>query len=91
MTTENFLAAGEVLVKLECLACHTLVPGGRNSLPDILDGVDAESAFYLLDDLARSYMPPFAGSPQEKRAAAAYLAVISGGEVPSGTWVIAGD
>ena len=91
VTEENFLAAGEVLIKVECLACHTLARGGRNALPDILDGLDAESAFYLLDDLARSYMPPFVGTAPEQRAAAAYLAEIAGGELPSGSWVVDGD
>lgn len=91
VTAENFLVTGEVLVKLECLACHTLARGGRNALPDILDGLDAESAFYLLDDLSRSYMPPFIGNTVEQRAAAAYLADISGGDVPSGEWVLEGS
>jgi cytochrome bd-type quinol oxidase subunit 1 len=91
ITIHNFLAAGEVLVKLECLACHTLTKGGRNSLPDILEGLDAETAFYLLDDLSRSYMPPFAGNDTEKRAAAAYIAVISGGDLPTGSWVTDGE
>ena len=91
VTEENFLAAGEVLVKVECLACHTLAKGGRNALPDILDGLDAESAVYLLDDLSRSYMPPFVGNAVEQRAAAAYLASIAGGELPSARWVVKGD
>jgi len=91
VSEENFLAAGEVLVKVECLACHTLAKGGRNALPDILDGLDAESAYYLLDDLSRSYMPPFVGSAPEQRAAAAYLAKIAGGELPNATWVVEGD
>ena len=88
VTPENYLFAGEALVKLECLACHTLVPGGRNSLPDILEGLDAESAFYLLEDLSRPYMPPFVGTPRERKAAAAYIAQIAGGEVPPGQWVL---
>ena len=91
VSEENFLAAGEVLVKVECLACHTLAKGGRNALPDILDGLDAESAVYLLDDLSRSYMPPFVGNAVEQRAAAAYLASIAGGELPSARWVVEGD
>jgi len=78
-------------VKVECLACHTLAKGGRNALPDILDGLDAESAVYLLDDLSRSYMPPFVGNATEQRAAAAYLASIAGGELPSARWVVEGD
>ena len=91
VTAENFIAAGEVLVKVECLACHTLAKGGRNALPDILDGLDAASAFYLLDDLSRSYMPPFVGNATEQRAAAAYLAEIAGGEPATGSWVVTGD
>ena len=91
ITKDNFMAAGELIVKTECLACHTLISGGRNSIPDILEGLDAESAFYLLDDLARTYMPPFVGSETEKRAAAAFIADISGGELPTGTWVIEGE
>lgn len=91
ITPDNFHDAGEVLVKVECLACHTLAQGGRNALPDLLAGIDAESAFYLLDSLSRTYMPPFAGTDVEKRAAAAYLATISGGEKPAGSWVVSGE
>lgn len=88
---QNFLAAGAVLVKVECLACHTLAHGGRNALPDLLSGIDAESASYLLDDLARTYMPPFVGTAVEKRAAAAYLAKIAGGGAADAGWVVQGE
>ncbi|PLX79119.1 MAG: hypothetical protein C0615_02840 [Desulfuromonas sp.] len=91
ITEENYLKTGEILVKVECLACHTLEAGGRNSLADILDGIDAESAYYLLEDLERTYMPPFAGAGPERRAAANYLAVVAGGETGTADWVVAGE
>ena len=88
VTSQNYLAAGEVLIKVECLACHTLAKGGRNSLPDILEGIDAENAFYMLEDLSTSYMPPFVGTSQERKAAAAYLAEVSGGTLPEASWFV---
>jgi len=36
-------------------------------------------------------MPPFVGNATEQRAAAAYLASIAGGELPSARWVVKGD
>ncbi|PLY01529.1 MAG: hypothetical protein C0624_10275 [Desulfuromonas sp.] len=92
LDAENSGLAGEALVKLECLACHTLEAGGRNSLVGILEGVDAVDIADMLPDLADSgYMPPFAGTEQETRAAASYLAQIVGGDPGNPAWVVHGD
>jgi len=91
ISVENAVLAGETLVKLECLACHALEAGGRNSLADLLAGVDASDIADLLGDLdASSYMPPFVGTGQEARAAAGYLALRGGGDPGSAEWVVDG-
>ena len=84
ITADNYLKAGEVITKLECIACHTMESGGRNSLADLESGLTAEDIVAdILDDLASSYMPPFVGTEVEKRAAAAYMAeVLTDGEAP---------
>ena len=92
ITVQNSELAGEALIKLECLACHTLEPRGRNSLVGILEGVDAVDIAELLPDLDGSgYMPPFVGTEQEARAAAAYLARVVGGDPGSAAWVVRGE
>jgi len=89
---ENSPLAGETLVKIECLACHTLEAGGRNSLVSILEGVDAVDIADMLADLdASGYMPPFVGTEQEARAASSYLAQVVGGDPSSPQWVVIGD
>ncbi len=92
ITEANSALAGETLVKLECLACHTLEAGGRNSLAGLLEGLDAVDIVEFLPYLGESsYMPPFVGTEQEARAAAAYLARVVGGDPGSPAWVVSGD
>ena len=92
ISEENSGLAGEAVVKLECLACHTLEAGGRNSLVGILEGVDAADIADMLGDLdASSYMPPFAGTEQEARAAASFLAQVVGGDPATPAWVVHGE
>ena len=66
--------------------------GGRNSLVTILEGVDARDLAEMLPELdVSSYMPPFAGTVQEVRAAASYLALRVGGDPGTPEWVVRGD
>jgi cytochrome bd-type quinol oxidase subunit 1 len=92
ITSDNYKLAGETLVKVECLACHTLDSGGRNSLVTLLEGVDAESLSYMLPELdSSSYMPPFVGTAVEVRAASSYLARTVGGDPGTAEWVLNGE
>jgi mono/diheme cytochrome c family protein/cytochrome bd-type quinol oxidase subunit 1 len=71
---ESLLAAGEELFRTQCYACHTI--NGFNN--DIL----RRTAFMEVDTLntylthvheLRPFMPPFVGTPAERRALAAYI------------------
>lgn len=70
---ENMLEAGAELLRLQCLACHTL--DGYNGLLNKSDKLTERGLEALLTGMGRvnSYMPPFAGTGQEKRALAAYI------------------
>lgn len=90
VTAVNYLEAGEAVVRIECLACHTLEAGGRNSLVRRYRNVATESG-EIYDHLGilgnYSYMPPFVGTDRERRAAAAYLAGLTGGAPADPSWV----
>jgi hypothetical protein len=74
-------------------------PGGRSSLPDLVNRLGtttAEDIGYFLDSLGDyPYMPHFAGTPAEQRAAAAYMAVLVGGAAANDgidpQWVVEGE
>ena len=93
---ENFVDAGRVIAKYQCLSCHTFVPDGRLSLPKLLAGFGVESpddAADLLDSLGDyPYMPPFFGTPVEKRATAAYLTKLANPDAKlDAQWVLKGE
>ncbi|TFH00718.1 MAG: cytochrome C, partial [Calditrichales bacterium] len=77
ITEKNKIEAGKELFNLQCLGCHTL-NGIRNDL------VEQTKEFTYLGLLAllsgqgkvQTYMPPFAGTEQEKEALAGYLAAL---------------
>jgi len=72
---ENLVAAGQELFIHQCYACHTL--GGRNN--DIVR-LTGNMSYRALEKYIRKihevryFMPPFAGTGQESRALAAYIA-----------------
>jgi len=72
---ENLVAAGQELFIHQCYACHTV--GGRNN--DIVR-LTGKMSYRALENYikkiheVRYFMPPFAGTGQEGRALAAYIA-----------------
>lgn len=74
VTPSNHLTAGHAVFRLECAACHTL--GGANDPLPHLKGLSAEGIDPFLGVLhqAHPFMPPFQGTPAERRALAEFLA-----------------
>ncbi len=74
----NFMDAGRILTKLECISCHTVESTGFFSIPKLMVRFGAKSPEEVYDFLDAlddyNYMPPFVGTEKEKRAVAAYIA-----------------
>ena len=75
VSEENLIDAGEELFLNQCYSCHTV--GGRNN--DIVMATSNMSYRALVSYIGkihelRYFMPPFAGTEQEKSALAAYIA-----------------
>lgn len=78
VTAENKLKAGEYLYQMQCRYCHTI--GGVNAITARISGWDEETIYQRIGSLnsgATPFMPPFAGTDDERRALAAYLTEIS--------------
>ena len=95
---KNYLQAGEVIAKLECVICHSMQKKGRSSLPGLINTMgmtSAEDLFYFLESLGDyPYMPVFAGTDVERRAAAAFLSKLAGDESAveiDPQWILHGD
>ena len=73
LTDENILEAGAEIFRLQCMACHTL--DGYNGVLNKSDRLTERGLEALLTGMGKvnSYMPPFAGTGEEKRAVAAYI------------------
>lgn len=73
VTGENFLAAGEDIFRLQCMACHTLE--GYNAVVPLSDKLTERGIEAQLTGMGKvnTYMPPFVGTELEKKALAAYL------------------
>jgi cytochrome bd-type quinol oxidase subunit 1 len=73
VTGENWKEAGAEILRLQCFSCHTL--DGYNGLINKSDKLTERGLEALLTGMGKvnSYMPPFAGTEQEKKALAAYL------------------
>ena len=73
----NRLEAGKMIALIECSGCHVLDEQGLRPLPRMvkrLNLTDAEVAGNVLTALGGfPYMPPFAGTAEEKAALAAFL------------------
>src|SRR5699024_2377040 len=80
VTADNQLEAGRELYKGQCITCHT-VDGWRTkrAFADRLDGWDEEGLAGYIATLheTRPFMPPFAGTDEEREALAAYLIKVS--------------
>ncbi len=73
VTADNVMEAGQEVMRLECLACHTL--GGRNDLISRTKDLTYIGMMATLSGQGRvlGYMPPFIGTPAEKDALARYI------------------
>jgi cytochrome bd-type quinol oxidase subunit 1 len=73
VTEENLMEAGAEIFRLQCMACHTI--DGYNGVLDKSERLTERGLVALLTGMGKvnSYMPPFAGTEQEKLALAAYI------------------
>ena len=73
LTEENVLEAGAEIFRLQCMACHTI--DGYNGVLNKSDRLTERGLEALLTGMGKvnSYMPPFAGTEEEKKALAAYI------------------
>lgn len=74
ITAENQMEAGRELFNLQCLSCHT-VNGLRNDVVARSERYTHLGVLALLHGQGKvqTYMPPFAGSDQEREVLAAYI------------------
>ncbi|MFH0757232.1 MAG: cytochrome ubiquinol oxidase subunit I [Bacteroidota bacterium] len=73
VTGENLLVAGAEIFRLQCMACHTL--DGYNGVMNKSDKLTERGLEAMITGMGKvnSYMPPFAGTSDEKKAVAAYI------------------
>jgi cytochrome bd ubiquinol oxidase subunit I len=76
---------GQAIFRSQCMSCHTI--GGYRAMSKLLAGRNEEAIGAFLDLLAETdpkkntylrFMPPLAGTAEERKALAAYLATLSG-------------
>ncbi|HES59124.1 MAG TPA: cytochrome C [Caldithrix sp.] len=74
ITDDNRREAGKELFNLQCLSCHT-VNGIRNDVVKKSQGYTYLGILSLLNGQGKvqDYMPPFAGTPDEKQILAEYI------------------
>ncbi|CCQ97744.1 Cytochrome c class I [[Clostridium] ultunense Esp] len=86
ITPENELEAGRAMAMVSCAACHSLDPNGPRPLVKKMEGVTRPELIYqflitrMSGDPAKGaspYMPKLAGTEEEKRALALYLAELN--------------
>ncbi|BAS28359.1 cytochrome ubiquinol oxidase subunit I [Limnochorda pilosa] len=77
VTPGNLLEAGHEVYRFQCASCHTL--GGYNDVTPLVKGWTASFADFQLQhlDTLKGFMPPFVGTPLERRALAEYLASLN--------------
>lgn len=86
ITPENQLEAGRAMALVSCAACHSLDPNGPRPLVKKMEGITRPELIYqflvnrMSGDPAKGgspYMPKLAGTEEEKRALAVYLAELN--------------
>lgn len=78
ITEENKLKAGEYLFKLQCRYCHTV--DGVNSIQARTKGWSEDAIYTRLEKLnspVTPFMPPFAGTDEERRAISKYISSLA--------------
>lgn len=74
LTADNTLQAGRDIWQLQCSVCHGVGAPMLDILPRTAGkSVDGMDAFLTGQGKLRTYMPPFLGTPQERRALATYI------------------
>lgn len=76
------LAVGQEISRLQCSSCHVL--GGYNDIKPLVKGWSESYLDFQLShlDMLKGYMPPFFGTPEERRALARWLASLNSPEAP---------
>ena len=77
------LALGQELFRLQCSSCHVL--GGYNDIRPLVKGWSEAYLDLQLThlDMLKAYMPPFLGTPEERRALARWLASLNPPQAPT--------
>ena len=78
ITPENKVKVGEYLYRFECRYCHTV--NGVNAIKARVKGWNEATIYHRLGQLnspATPFMPPFAGTDEERAALAAYLVTLN--------------
>ncbi len=85
LSKDNEPAAGKEIFKLQCLACHS-VNGPMNDILPLTRKYTGFGMDAFLSGLGKSnsYMPPFAGTPDERQALARYIVEELNHHKPSG-------
>ncbi len=88
LNEDNALEAGEAIFKAQCLSCHT-VDGWRSkrALAQRTKGMTAEQLDSYIANMhtVRNFMPPFAGTDEERRALSMYLETVANGQTQTNT------
>ncbi|MGE4421581.1 MAG: cytochrome ubiquinol oxidase subunit I [Pseudodesulfovibrio sp.] len=83
ITDANIKVAGEFLFQMECSACHS-VRGPMNDITKVTAQYDVGGMDAFLTGMGKlnKYMPPFIGTPAERKALARYIAEDLNGNAP---------
>jgi mono/diheme cytochrome c family protein len=82
--TRSVRAEGAYLFQQNCSRCHSV--NGFNSILERTDGRTEDGLYVIIRDAHQivPFMPPFAGSDQERRILASFLFELSTGKIPPG-------
>ncbi len=85
ITTDNELEAGREMYNILCLPCHS-IGGPLNDITDLSSIFSEQGLDNLLADMntTHPYMPPFAGTAEEREAVAHYISYQLNGQRQSG-------
>jgi hypothetical protein len=78
ITPENKVKVGEQIYLFQCRYCHTV--NGVNAIKDRVRGLDEAAIFHRIGQLnspTTPFMPPFAGTDEERGALAAWLTTLN--------------
>ena len=84
LTADNILTAGHEMYNILCLPCHS-IGGPLNDITELSSVFSETGLDNLMADMAvtHPYMPPFAGTAEERKALAHYISFSLNGQRPS--------